>query len=356
MDLEVVNVLSRHTQLLPTPYATHTSRHAPRSTTITSPPHQKHLTHATHHPRHAPVSTEPRDSKEPRGTLPSTTPNARYHLHQEPCTPHTDRNRSTIHAPQHDPLRHAHEHTPPEAPSTSNTSTRAPHPMYVHNPRNAHTEHPFRTYTRHRNHRSSTPPREHTAPSEHHAPTGHKAPSYLTQNTPHPVQAHPKEATTPTSPIPTQVSQRTPLLDPEGQATPGPKPEGLTTTHAQHTAHPKNEDPPPEAQPSRPVAPPPEGRLHETRDPHLQHQEPPASSTATTTGPSTPQAPTINTCYYLHLEPLWLPGEGFEHTARSLRPPGVTPVTVTPVTLHTLTCLSACLSAGMVVDWGRAQS
>ena len=103
---------------------------------------------------------------------------------------------------------------------------------------------------------SSTPPREHTAPSEHHAPTDNKAPSYLTQNTPHPVDTHPKEATTPTSPIPTQVSQRTPLLDPQGQATPGPKPEGLTTTHAQHTAHPRNEDPPPEAEPSRPVAPP----------------------------------------------------------------------------------------------------
>ena len=250
----------------PTPHATHTSRHAPRSTTITSPSTQStsptpHTPHTTH-----PYPPNPETTKNPRGTLPSTTPNTHHHPHQEPHTPPTDRNRSTIHTPARPLTSCPRAHTPRGTLHVQHLP-RAPHPMYVHNPRNAHTEHPFRTYTRHRNHRSSTPPREHTAPSEHHAPTGHKAPSYLTQNTPHPVDTHPKEATTPTSPIPTQVSQRTPLLDPQGQATPGPKPEGLTTTHAQHTAHPRKEDPPPKAQPSRPVAPPPEGRLHETRDP-----------------------------------------------------------------------------------------
>lgn len=341
-----------------TQHSPHPLRHAhvtPRTqvhhTSLTL--HQKHLTHATHPRRHAPVSTEPlrqQRTHEAPSRQPPLTPvtTSTKNLARHPPTG-TDQ-RSTH---QHDPLRHAHEHTPPEAPSTSR---RAPSPHVRTQPEKRTHRTPLPHLQQPTRPGSSTPPREHTAPSEHHAPTDNKAPSYLTQNTPHPVDTHPKEATTPTSPIPTQVSQRTPLLDPQGQATPGPKPEGLTTTHAQHTTHPRKEDPPPEAHPSRPVAPPPEGRLHETRDPHLQHQEPPASSTATTTGPSTPQAPTINACYYLHLEPLWLPGEGFEHTARSLRPPGVTPVTVTPVTLHTLTYLSAGLSAGMVVDWGRAQS
>lgn len=268
MDHEWLTLLLTFTQHSPPPPTPRTpSRHAPRSTTTTSPPHQKHLTHTTHHPRHAPVSTEPRDNKEPprhppvnHPQHPSPPPPRTSHTthRQEPINdprtsttpyvmPTSTQPRGTLHVP----------HPPPEHP----------HPMYVHNLRNAHTEPPFRTYTRHRNHRSSTPPQEHTAPSEHHAPTDNKAPSYPTQKPPQPPKTHPKEATTPTSPIPTQVSQRTPLLDPEGQATPGPKPEGLTTTHAQHTAHPRKEDPPPEAQPSRPVAPPPEGRLHETRDP-----------------------------------------------------------------------------------------
>ena len=340
-----------------TPPLTPRTRHA----THPGPPPSPHPPPKAPHPRHTHPTPRTRIHRTPRQQRTPEAPSR-----QPPLTPVTTSTKNLArHTPtgtdqrsthQHDPLRHAHEHTPPEAPSTSSTSPEHPHPMYVHNPRNAHTEHPFRTYNTPSPPGSSTPPKEHTAPSEHHAPTDNKAPSYLTQNTPHPVDTHPKEATTPTSPIPTQVSQAPPCWTPQGQATPGPKPEGLTTTHAQHTTHPRNEDPPPEAEPSRPVAPPPEGRLHETRDPHLQHQEPPASSTATTTGPSTPQAPTINACYYLHLEPLWLPGEGFEHTARSLRPPGVTPVTVTPVTLHTLTYLSAGLSAGMVVDWGRAQS
>lgn len=238
----------------------------------------------------------------------STQPRDTLHVPQSTLTPCTYTTRET------------HTQNTPSAPTTTN-QTRVQHPT-----QRAHRT--LRTPRPHRQQSTLLPHTEHT-PSSRSTPQG----------------SHDTDLTDTDTGIPTH-----PLLDPQGQATPGPKPEGLTTTHAQHTAHPRNEDPPPEAEPSRPVAPPPEGRLHETRDPHLQHQEPPASSTATTTGPSTPQAPTINACYYLHLEPLWLPGEGFEHTARSLRPPGVTPVTVTPVTLHTLTYLSAGLSAGMVVD------
>lgn len=256
-----------HPTLTPTPHATHTV--TPRTQV-----HHHHLTPTpkTPHPHHTPPTPRTRIHRTPRQQRTPEAPSR-----QPPPTPITTPTKNLTHHPptgtdqrsphQHDPLRHAHEHTTPRHPPRPTPSTRTPHSTYVHNLRNAHTEPPFRTYTRHRNHRSSTPPQEHTAPSEHHAPTDNKAPSYPTQKPPQPPKTHPKEATTPTSPIPTQVSQRTPLLDPEGQATPGPKPEGLTTTHAQHTAHPRKEDPPPEAQPSRPVAPPPEGRLHETRDP-----------------------------------------------------------------------------------------
>lgn len=111
----------------PPPHATHTSRHAPRSTTRPSPSTQStsltpRTTHATH-----PYPPNPETTKNPEAPSPSTTPNARYYLPQEPRHTPTDRNRSTIHAPQHDPLRHAHEQAPPEAPSTSSTTTRAPH-------------------------------------------------------------------------------------------------------------------------------------------------------------------------------------------------------------------------------------
>lgn len=227
MDLEVVNVLSS-THPTPTHPLTPRTRHA----THPGPPHVPHPPPKAPHSRHAPPT--------PRTRIHRTLRQQRTLRHpprQPPLTPVTTspKNHAT-HPPTGTDQRSTHHSTTPYVMPTSKHHPRHPPrpapppehltPMYVHNLRNAHTEPLFRTYTRHRNYRSSTPPREHIAPSEHHAPTDNKAPSCLTQNTPHPPEAHPKEATTPTSPIPTQVSQAPPCWTQKDRQRLDPSPKG----------------------------------------------------------------------------------------------------------------------------------
>ena len=347
--------------LLPHPTPTHPPRHAHRHATHPGPPppphpHTKntsptpHTTHATH-----PYPPNPETTKNTRGTLPSTTPNTHHHPHQEPHTPPTDRNRSTIPAPAR-PITSCPRAHNPEAPSTSHT-------LHQNTPLHVRTQPQKRTHRTPLPHLHQTPQPQ----VQHPTPRAHRT---LRTPRPHRQQSTllPHTETTSTTKDTPQGSHDTDLTDTDtGIPThppAGPRRTGNAWTQARRvdhharTAHrtPQKGRPSTRGTTIATCRSTPRGSSPRDEGPHLQHQEPPASSTATTTGPSTPQAPTINACYYLHLEPLWLPGEGFEHTARSLRPPGVTPVTVTPVTLHALTHLSACLSAGMVVDWGRAQS
>ena len=171
MDLEVVNAPpSPSPNTHPTPYATHTSRHAPRSTTHPSPSTQStsptpHTPHATH-----PYPSNPKTAKNPRGTLPSTTPNARYYLHQEPCTPHTDRNRSTIHAPARPLTSCPRAHTPRGT---------------LHVPQSTLTP---CTYTTRETHTQNTP----SAPTTH---PHHQGPAPHPKSTPHPQNTTPPQTT-----------------------------------------------------------------------------------------------------------------------------------------------------------------
>ena len=353
MDHEWLTLLLTFTQHSPTPYATHTV--TPRTQV-----HHHHLTPTpeTPHPHHTPPTPRTRIHRTPRQQRTPEAPSR-----QPPPTPITTPTKNlTHHPPTGTDQRSTHHSTTPYVMPTST------HPRgTLHVPQSTLTPCTYTTSETHTQNPPSAPTTTNQTTVQHPTPRAHRT---LRTPRPHRQQSTllPHTETTSTTRGTPQGSHDTDLTDTDtGIPThppAGPRRTGNAWTQARRvdhharTAHrtPQKGRPSTRGTTNATCRSTPRGSSPRDEGPHLQHQEPPASSTATTTGPSTPQAPTINACYYLHLEPLWLPGEGFEHTARSLRPPGVTPVTVTPVTLHALTHLSACLSAGMVVDWGRAQS
>lgn len=331
-----------------------------RSTNPTPPtPHTTlHLRHA--HDRHA--HHTPRIHRTPRTQRiqpPHKKPPPTNDLHH-PNTQHTTHRQE----PRHATPTHGH-HTPrtitsspratPTTPRTPQHPTNTPqhdpqHPtnLYVQNPHSQHTKHDYRTHN-HRARHHTTP--QHTRPRHHRKHSPHR--DHTTTKHPHhtdihvPPQGH--HLTDTDTGIPTH-----PTAGPNGQAPPGPhtpvterKPTHAKTLH--HTG--KHPTPHTLHRHSRPQhGGRPTGRVQNPSTPPV-----PTPSELAHTRITNTQATTSTPVTTHHLDPLWLPGEGFEHTARSRLCTGVTHVTITPVTLHRGSALiawpSAGLKAGYVIPW-----
>lgn len=277
------------------------------------------------------------------------------------------------------------------------------HARHVQNPRNEHTEHRFHTHNPHpptgRNHSThptkgaphSTPDRVHVSHQPSHAQALPTHPHWATSptGTLHENRATPKPTTTKVSGASQPHHKHSTTLEPSHAPAPQWVPCRPRSLHPERThryrRYPKptrwtprtgnawtqaRKGCPPEHQHTERAHLDPTTHEQDTTRQHLRssplHGGRPTGRVLThvrtayprRSGPLSPRTPeprtSINARYYFHLDPLWLPARGFEHTARSLRPPGVTPVTVTPVTLPFLPCLNAGLSARLMVGWGKS--
>lgn len=327
------------------PHTTNTPHHPP-PTPRTRPPRTPHTTYPPHtkNPKNptTPQKTTPHQRPTPPEHPTHHTPTGTTPRNPDPRSPHATHHHvkptSNTHHATHIATPHEHATTRPlNTPRTCTYKTPTP------NTQNTTTEHTTTALattrllnTRPRHHRKHSPHRDHTTTKHPHHTDIHVPP-----------QGH--HLTDTDTGIPTH-----PTAGPNRQATPGPhtpvterKPTHAKTLH--HTG--KHPTPHTLHRHSRPQhGGRPTGRVHNTSTPPV-----PTPSELAHTRITNTQATTSTPVTTHHLDPLWLPGEGFEHTARSRLCTGVTHVTITPVTLHRSSTLiarsSAGLKAGYVIPW-----